>query len=201
MPRKKNPISEAEAREYLRLVERANKRITRAGSGQRRALDYILKQIIGQKRFSRTIPTDRRVFNSRMKKVQDFLKNKITLKTGWKEAKQKALEAAGKVLRGEAPIKKGKIPARYLLTDEEIKKAFEAYSDERFAEDLEKIEDKAKREEMKYTILDTVQAQKNAGIKNINYEEIAADVIAEKITASMAIKEKTKGARKKRRNR
>ena len=63
MPRKKNPISEAEAREYLRLVERANKRITRAGRGQRRALDYILQQTIGQKRFSRTIPTDRRVFN------------------------------------------------------------------------------------------------------------------------------------------
>ena len=201
MPRKKNPISEAEAREYLRLVERANKRITRAGAGQRRALDYILKQTIGQKRFSRTIPTDRRVFNSRLKKVQDFLENKISLKAGWKEAKQNALEAAGKVLRGEIPGKKGKLPTRYRLTDEELKKAFEAYSDERFAEDLEKIEDKEKREAMKYTILDTVQAQKNAGIKNINYEQIAADVIAEKITASMAIKEKTKGARKKRRNR
>lgn len=201
MPRKKKGISESEAREYLRLVERANKRITRAGKGQRRALDYILQQIIGQKRFSRVIPTDRRVFNSRLKKVQDFLDNKITLKKGWKEAKQSALEAAGKVLRGEKPGRKGKIPTRYLLTDEEIKKAFEAYSDDQFAEDLEKIKDKEKKEEMKYTILDTVQAKKNAGIKNINYEQIAADVIAEKITAGMAIKEKTKGARKKRRNR
>lgn len=201
MPRKKNPISEAEAREYLRLVERANKRITRAGKGQRRALDYIMKQTIGQKRFSRTIPTDRRVFNSRLKKVQDFLENKITIKAGWKEAKENALQAAGEVLRGERPSKKGKLPTRYRLTDEELKKAFEAYSDERFAEDLEKIEDKEKRETMKYTILDTVQAQKNAGIKNINYMDIAADVIAEKITASMAIKAKTKNARKQRRNR
>ena len=133
--------------------------------------------------------------------MRDFLENKITIKAGWKEAKQNAIEAAGQVLRGEKPSKKGKLPSRYRLTDEELKNAFEAYSDEQFAEDLEKIENKEKRETMKYTILDTVQAQKNAGVKNINYIQIAGDVIAEKITASMAIKEKTKGARKKRRNR
>ena len=197
MPRKKREISEAERREYLRLVERANKRITRADQGQRAALDYILKETIRQKRFSRTIPTDRRVFNSRLKKVQDFLDDKITLKTGWKKAKQKALEEAGKVLRGEVESKAGKNPVRYTLTDDELKKAFEAYSDKRFAAALKKIKDKEKREEMKYTILDTVQARKNNKQK-VDYIEIAGAVIAEEITAGEAIKEKTKGARKKR---
>ena len=167
MARIKMPISEEQWRELDTLAKRANQRLASMGEGQRAAVSHYQEE-----KFSRAKPTSVAEYNRRMRDVERFLASKQTTKTGWKEIKRNAIEAAGDTLRENRG---------YELDDDELVNIFREID--------------TKNKKRMYLILDLIQAKKyDAEAKGKDFDLQAAinSAVKSHMGAGAAIQRKTK---------
>ena len=173
MPKK---VSDFQKSEIARLTRLANRRIERAGEGQKAALQYWVKQMTGSEKFSAA--TKGLSFQQAQAKLRDlykFVDYKGSTKGGWKKLKKLSVESANEKLD-----KMG-----YDLTDQEL------------ADILMQLNKGASRADF-YRAVNQVQAAKEeAGSEWDATAEKIGDIIAEKVSYQEAY-EKANEAKEKR---
>ena len=146
------------------LTRRANRRLERAGAGQRAALEYYVERTTGAKKFSAAAAgLTFEQAAAKLKDLERFLGARSTTIRGWREIKRENVRKANETLGGMG----------YDLTDQEL------------AEILEQIDSGDKREF--YRAVNLVQAAKEADDDWTPSSANIAQAIAEKATAQQAL--------------
>ncbi|MBO7093662.1 MAG: hypothetical protein J6W33_01985 [Spirochaetia bacterium] len=161
-------MSDFQKGEIVRLTRLANRRIERAGAGQRSYLEYWVNQMTGSKKFSAS--TKGLTFEqaqARLHELYKFVDYAGSTKKGWEELKKISVERANEKL--------GRM--NYDLTDEEL------------ADILEQL-DSNKRKDF-YLAVNKVQAAKDAAGSDWSG---SADEIADAVSTQIAEKNEYQAA-------
>ena len=147
-----------------KLTRRANRRIERAVGGQKRFLESVVSSITGDKKFSAaTKGLTYTQAAAKLKSLEQFLGRMSTTRVGWDWIKMEIVHKARLSLDKQG----------YTISDEEL------------ADILMQVDAENKTEY--YRAIDLVQAEKDAGADNVNFDRIN-ELITSKITAQEALK-------------
>lgn len=158
-------ITREQIKEIRTLTRRANRRIERATTGQRSALNYYVNKATGADKFSAsTKGLTQEQAAAKLRDLETFLNSPSSTRKGWDRIKQENVRKANETLSEEG----------YDLTDEEL------------AEILEQIDTKNKKDYYKaINLVEAAKQEAGAGWEGSS-EDIAA-AIAEKVTYQEAL--------------